>query len=79
MASPDAHPGNSVPGGDPDVTAAYWAFSANPDGSITWMWNCDACPGIGTAGSEAAAIRGMNSHVAEAHPGATYVPTPEPA
>lgn len=75
------HPANSAPGGDPDVHTAYWAFNIGADGLVVWMWNCEACPAVGTCGGadgEADAIRAMNDHAAQVHPDATYVPTAVP-
>ena len=58
------------------VTASYFIVVQSHSGDVQqWMWNCEACPGVGLATTEAAVIDDMNAHVLNEHSDDDYVET----
>lgn len=60
------------------ATASYWVVSSDRDGPTTFMWNCDACTGMGVTISESDVVQAMNDHMATAHPDTGYEAPPIP-
>ncbi len=62
-----------------DATASYWMVIPAADGTpAAFLWNCEACPGMGVVADEPGTIAAMNEHMATKHKKSTYVPAAVP-